>query len=62
MKDVELVFDLQKKRDETISVRLPRELREKLETIAKKKGINLSTLARVWLSKMAQSTQQRGQA
>lgn len=55
LEDVEIVFDLHKKRDETISIRLPSDLREKLEEIAGKKGINLSTLARVWLSKMAQS-------
>lgn len=48
-KDVDIVFDLDKPRDETLVVRLQKDLKEKLEKIARSRGLNLSTLARMWL-------------
>ncbi len=47
--DVNIVFDLDKPRDETLVVRLQKDLKEKLEKIARNRGLNLSTLARMWL-------------
>ena len=47
--DVEIVFDLDKPRDETLMVRLQKDLKDRLERIARSKGLNLSTLARMWL-------------
>lgn len=47
--DVDIVFDLDKPRDETLVVRLQKDLKEKLEKIARNRGLNLSTLARMWL-------------
>lgn len=48
LEDVEIVFDLKKPRDETIVIRLQKELKEKIEKIAKSRGLNISTLARMW--------------
>ena len=48
-KDVEMVFDLKKPREETLVVRLQKEFKEHLEKIARSKGLNVSTLARMWL-------------
>ena len=48
LEDVEVVFDLKKPRDETVVVRLQKELKEKMEKIARNRGLNISTLARMW--------------
>lgn len=48
-KDVDIVFDLDKPRNETLVVRLQKDLKDKLEKIARNRGLNLSTLARMWL-------------
>lgn len=53
--DVEIVFDLDKPRDKTLIVRLQKELRDKLEKTARAKGLNVSTLARMWLIEKLQS-------
>ncbi len=47
--DIEIVFDLKKPRDKTLVVRLQKEFKDKLEQIARRKGLNVSTLARMWL-------------
>ena len=54
-KDVEIVFDLKKPREETLVVRLQKEFKERLENIARSKGLNVSTLARMWLLEKLQS-------
>lgn len=46
--NVEIIFDLKKPRDETIVVRLQKQLKERMEKIAKSRGLNISTLARMW--------------
>lgn len=48
-KDVEIIFDLEKPRDETLVVRLQKDFKRGLEKIAISKGLNVSTLARMWL-------------
>lgn len=45
----EIVFDLEKPRDETLIVRLQKGIKDNLEKIAKNKGINVSTLTRMWI-------------
>jgi len=50
MEDVEIVFDLEKPKEETLVLRLQKETKAKLETEARKKGINVSSLARLWLT------------
>ncbi len=47
--DVEIVFDLKKPRDETLILRLQKELKDRLEQVARSRGLNISTLARMWL-------------
>lgn len=54
--DVEIIFDLKKKRDETLVLRLQKSLKERLENIARNKGLNVSTLARMWLIEKLQTT------
>lgn len=55
--DVDIVFELEKPRTETLVVRLQKKLKDQIERIAAKKGINVSTLARIWFSeKLRQAT------
>src|SRR3989344_3447686 len=53
--DVEIIFELNKPRDETLVVRLQKDFKEKLEKFARSKGLNVSTLARMWLMEKLQS-------
>jgi len=48
--DVDIVVELEKPRSETLVVRLQKTLKDKMEKIAVKKGINVSALARIWFS------------
>ncbi len=48
-KDVEIVFDLHKPKEETLVLRLQKGFKEKLEKVAREKGISVSSLARLWL-------------
>lgn len=47
--DVDIVFELNKPRDETIILRVQKDIKDKLERLAKSKGLNISALARMWL-------------
>lgn len=47
--DVEIIFDLKKPRDGTLVVRLQKSLKERMERMARNKGLNVSTLARMWI-------------
>jgi len=55
-KDVDLLVELQKVKDETVVVRLQKNLKERLERIARAKGLNVSALARMWLMEKLQSS------
>ena len=55
LEDVEIVFDLEKPKEETLIVRLQNNLKEKLEKLAKRRGVSLSTLARILLTERLQS-------
>lgn len=48
--DVEIIFDLAKPRNETLVLRIQKTMKDKLAHLAEKKGINISTLARIWFS------------
>jgi len=61
MKDVEIVFDLDKPRDETLILRLQSSVKKSLEQVAKHKGLNVSTLARMWLLEKLQTQTHAGQ-
>lgn len=52
--DVDIVVELDKPRDETIVLRVQREVKEGLDKFAKRLGLNLSTLARMWLMEKLQ--------
>lgn len=55
--DVDIVVELEKPRTETLVVRLGKNLKNQIERLAAKKGINVSTLARIWFSeKLRQAT------
>ncbi|MDP2632782.1 MAG: CopG family antitoxin [Candidatus Curtissbacteria bacterium] len=56
-KDVDIVFDLKKPRDETLIVRLQKDIKDKLELVARNRGINMSTLARMWLLEKLRESQ-----
>lgn len=49
LEDVEIVFDLKKPRTESVVVRLQEDFKERLEKIARSRGLNLSGLIRMWL-------------
>lgn len=48
--DVDIVFDLDRPKEETLIVRLQKNLKERLEKLAKRRGVSLSTLARILLT------------
>ena len=55
--DVDIVFELHKPKEETVVVRLQRNLKTRLEQVAKSKGLNVSALTRMWLmEKLQQQT------
>lgn len=53
-KDVDLVVALHKPKEETLVLRLQKNLKDTLEKVAKHKGVPVSTLARMWLAEKAQ--------
>ena len=55
-KEVDIVFELEKPRDETLVLRMQKSMKDQLGKIASKKGINISTLARIWLHEKLQQT------
>ncbi len=54
--DVDIVFELNTPRDETLIVRLQKDFKDRLEKTARSKGLNISTLARMWLMEKLQSS------
>lgn len=55
LEDVEIVFELNKPRNKTLVVRLQKDVKDKLENAARAKGLNISTLARMWLMEKLQT-------
>ncbi len=53
LEDVNIVVNLHKPKEETLVLRLQRNLKDTLEKIAKNKGLPVSTLARMWLAERA---------
>lgn len=49
MKDVDIVFELDKPRTESLVLRIQKDIKEKLQKVARSRGLNISTLARMWL-------------
>lgn len=48
-KDVDLVVELHKPKEETLVVRVQKNIKDKLEAVAKHKGLSVSSLARMWI-------------
>jgi len=46
--------ELAKPRDETLVLRIQKSMKEELERVAHKKGLNISTLSRIWLMEKLQ--------
>ena len=57
MESVEVEFLNEQKHEETITVRVKPKFKERLEKVARSYGINLSTLARMWLIERLRQTQ-----
>lgn len=57
LKPVKIKFELEKPRDEAIVVRVQSGIKQQLERVAKRKGLNISSLARMWLLEKLQTTQ-----
>ncbi len=53
--DIELVVELEKPANDTLIVRIQKSLKQKLEKLAKKKGISVSSLSRILLTKQLRS-------
>ena len=49
LKSAKVIFDLKKPKDETLILRLQKTVKDRLERTAASKGLNVSTLARMWL-------------
>lgn len=54
-RNVDLVVDLQKPKEEILVLRVQKNIKDQLEKIAKNKGLNISSLARLWLMERLQS-------
>ena len=47
--DVDIVFELDKPREESLVLRVQKGFKNRLTKLARSKGLNMSTLARMWL-------------
>ena len=54
-KDVDLVVNLQKRKEESLILRVNKDMKKKLERVAKKKRVSVSTLSRLWLAERLQA-------
>ncbi len=54
--NVEIIWEVDKPRDETLVLRVQKNFKENLKHAARKKGLNVSTLARMWLMEKLQTT------
>jgi hypothetical protein len=55
LEPVEVQFDLEKPREETVVFRLHAGVKQYLEGLARRKGLNLSSLIRMWVMEKMQS-------
>jgi hypothetical protein len=49
MKEVDMVVELDSPRTESLIVRVQKEMKDKMSKVARSKGLNISTLARMWM-------------
>ena len=57
--DIDIVFELNKPRDETVILRVQKEIKEQLDKLARSRGLNLSTLVRMWMMEKLQENLRR---
>jgi len=62
LEDVDIVFALEKPRDETVVLRIQKEIKEQLDKLARSRGLNLSTLVRMWMMEKLQEHLRRSKA
>ena len=60
--DVEIIFELDKPRDETVVLRVQKDVKERIEKLARMRGLNLSTLARMLLMEKLQENLRKAKA
>lgn len=53
--NVNIVFELDKPKTESLILRIQKDLKLKLNKIAKQKGVTVSTLSRIWLTEKLQA-------
>ena len=49
MSDVKAVVEIDEPRSETLILRVQKDMKDKMKQLARSKGLNVSTLARMWL-------------
>lgn len=49
LEDVDIVAELDKPRTESLVLRVQKDIKDKLQKVARSKGLNVSTLSRMWL-------------
>ena len=54
---VDIAFQLEKPKEENIVVRVQKPVKDRLERIARRKGLNISSLTRMWIMEKLQSAQ-----
>jgi len=54
--DVEIIWEVDKPRKETLVLRVQKDIKDKLKKVARQKGLNTSTLARMWLMEKLQTS------
>ncbi len=55
LEELDIVVDLQKPKEEAVVLRIQKSVKDKIEKIAKVKGLNASSLIRLWLMEKLQS-------
>lgn len=57
LKPADVQFDLKKPKVENIVVRLQKPVKDRLEKVARRKGLNISSLTRMWILEKLQTVQ-----
>jgi len=55
LEPVDIEFQLEKPKEENIVVRVQKPIKERLERIARRKGLNISSLTRMWIMEKLQA-------
>ena len=53
--DVDIIFELDKPKKESLILRVNKEMKRKMERVARKRNVSVSTLSRRWLSEKLQN-------